>query len=463
MAHLTDLEELLATIPGSDIRDYMREAMNCYMAGAYRGTLVLSYIALFDDLLIKLGELGQINADAKQVHTDAVKRKGDQDVYENFLIDQLTSKNLITVLDGSFLTTLKSLRNKSAHPSGHKPSAEEARFVFFETVSRFLAKPILSTTHLVDQLVARLSNSNFFPSTTVADITSVVVEETKTLHDEAMTQLVAKVCKEVLSPDATRKANAVCLLIGLARLERDSSKAALQSKLIVQKADDASYANVITQTISANGKLVVGLTPATVGRIRAVLSKKIEETTNAVAESKLLHPTSALSSIAATLPVADLLAVYKPEFEALFAKRAHSTFVVKLVQDCPALLPLYMPQLLARAGSSTFDVAKSVATAIDSLDAPLAALLSDEQALQLVAAIIKTAEWGTWAAKGVVNSKFSDAPALRAKARAFVEANGAAASAYLATELGATLKFDSFVADHLTDDVDTAGAGTEAE
>lgn len=57
MAHLTDMEELRATIPGADIRDYMREAMSCYMASAYRGAVVLSYIALFDDLLAKLGEL----------------------------------------------------------------------------------------------------------------------------------------------------------------------------------------------------------------------------------------------------------------------------------------------------------------------------------------------------------------------------------------------------------------------
>ena len=116
------MEELLARIPGADIRDYMREAMSCYMAGAYRGALVLSYIALFDDLLTKLGELGNVNSEAKLIFTEATKKKTDQDVYESYLINQLTSKNLISGLDSSFLTTLRTLRNKSAHPSGHKPS-----------------------------------------------------------------------------------------------------------------------------------------------------------------------------------------------------------------------------------------------------------------------------------------------------------------------------------------------------
>ena len=124
----------------------MREAMCCYMAGAYRGAVVLSYIALFDDLLAKLGELANVNATAKTIFLEATKKKADQDVYESYLIDQLASKNLISGLDSSFLATLRTLRNKSAHPSGHKPSPEEARFIFFETVDRFLSKPILSTT-----------------------------------------------------------------------------------------------------------------------------------------------------------------------------------------------------------------------------------------------------------------------------------------------------------------------------
>ena len=44
MPHLTDMEELLGAIPSTETRDYMREAMSCYMAGAYRGCIVLAYI-----------------------------------------------------------------------------------------------------------------------------------------------------------------------------------------------------------------------------------------------------------------------------------------------------------------------------------------------------------------------------------------------------------------------------------
>lgn len=452
MAHLTDFEELLASIPGVDIRDYMREAMNCYMAGAYRGSLVLSYIALFDDLLAKLGELANVNATAKTIFLEATKKKADQDVYESFLIDQLTSKNLITGLDSSFLTTLRTLRNKSAHPSGHKPSPEEARFIFFEVVDRFLSKPILSTTHLVDDVVARLKNTNFFPSTTISDIRNVVRDELASLHDEAMPQLVAKMGAAITSADAETRKNASFFLIGLSNLDSAAANSALQSKLIGPKADDATFHDLLTQALSANGKLLSGLNGTTVERIRAMLAVKISEITSALSETKLIHPTSALISISSAVPEADFVATFKPELEALFEKRAHSEFVVKLVREKPSLLSIYLPILLSKAGASDFATANSFSNAVDKLDESLSALLTDEQAFQLVVAITKAAGWGAWSAKAIVSSKFAATPSLRSKTLAFAEANEVAASGYINAQLDEAKPISEFVAANLTDE-----------
>lgn len=446
------MEELLARIPGTDIRDYMREAMSCYMAGAYRGALVLSYIALFDDLLAKLGELGNVNAAAKTIFTEATKKKTDQDVYESYLIDQLTSKSLISVLDSSFLTTLRTLRNKSAHPSGHKPSPEEARFIFFETIDRFLSRPILSTTQLVDELVARLKNSNFFPSTSISDIRNVVRDELTNLHDEAMPQLVAKMAAAVTSTDASIKKNSSFFLIGLSKLDKPPANAALQTKLIASKADDPDYQDVITQALSANGKLIVGLSGTPVERVRAILAKKISEITSALSETKLTHPTAALISLADAVPEADFLAMFQPEIEALFDKRAHSEFVVKLVKDKPSLLPIYLPVLIAKAGSSDFGTANSFANAVESLDGSLGEILTNEQSLQLIVAIIKAANWGAWSAKAAASAKFAGVPTLRSKALAYIAANEATAAALIEAKLGESKPMSEFVAAHLTDE-----------
>lgn len=446
------MEELLARIPGTDIRDYMREAMSCYMAGAYRGALVLSYIALFDDLLAKLGELGNVNAAAKSIYTEATKKRADQDVYESYLIDQLTSKNLISGLDSSFLTTLRTLRNKSAHPSGHKPSPEEARFVFFETIDRFLSKPILSTTQLVDELIARLKNSNFFPSTVISDIRNVVRDEISNLHDEAMPQLVAKMAAAVTSSDASIKKNSSYFLIGLSNLDKQSANTALQNRLIAAKADNTDYHDVIIQALSANGKTVFGLTGTPIERVRAMLAKKISEITSALSETKLTHPTAALISIAEAIPEADFLTTFKPEVEALFEKRAHSEFVVKLVKDKPSLSPIYIPILIAKAGSTDFATANSFSNAVEALDTSLGEMLTDEQSLQLIVAIIKAANWGAWSAKAAVSTKFSGVPTLRKKAIAFIAANEAAAATLVEEKLSETKPMSEFVAANLTDE-----------
>lgn len=445
------MEELLATIPSTDIREYMREAMSCYMAGAYRGSVVLSYIALFDDLLLKLGELANVNSTAKTIYADAFKRRADQDVYETYLIDQLASKNLISGMDSSFLITLRTLRNKSAHPSGHKPSAEEARFIFFETINRFLSQPILSTTHLVDEIVARLKNSNFFPSVVIADIKTVVGDEIAALHVEATTQLVAKLTSAIVSVDSAVANNARLFLVGLANHDTEVIRAALQSRLVMAKADNSAYADLLTQVLSSNGKLFIGLNASCVSRIRSIVANKIADVTGATAESKLIHPTQALTSIAFAIGEADFASTFHAELQALFEKRAHSEFVAKLVCDKPSLLSQYLPALLGRAGSSDFNTANSFANSIESLDGVLSKLLTNEQALQLLVAVIKAANWGAWSAKGVTSAKFASAPLIRAKALAHIAAEKSAAAAYIKETLSDSKPIDDFVATHLVD------------
>ncbi|EPG2069829.1 hypothetical protein L7A04_003798, partial [Acinetobacter baumannii] len=186
MANLRDMEELVLTIENENIRDYMREALSCYMTKAYRGCIVLSFIALFDDITSKLEKLGGVNKVAKTIYENAKAKKDAQDVYENFLIEQLKSKNLLSEMDSEFAEILRRLRNKSAHPSGHRPSAEEARYVFFEVINRFLSKPIFSTNHLVGEIIDRLTNDNFFVETGINKIAEVVEEEISSLHLEAI-------------------------------------------------------------------------------------------------------------------------------------------------------------------------------------------------------------------------------------------------------------------------------------
>lgn len=430
----------------------MREAMNCYMAQAYRGCIVLSYIALFDDLLAKLDQLGNVNSDAKAIFIEASRRKNDQDVYESYLIDQLSSKKLLSVLESGFLGTLRTLRNKSAHPSGHKPSAEEARFIYFETVSRFLARPILSTTQLVDEIILRLSNGNFFPSLITSDMKIVVTEELAALHEEAVPQLVIKLVAAKTAADANVSKNAGYFLIGLAALDRDGVNQALQTRLIAAKADDSAFAKTVLEVISTNGKIFVGLSATVVSRLRAALGAEIDELTGALRENSLIHPVHVFGSLAKHLTEGDLYDTFKQELTALFNKSPYSPALINMLSTRPTILRDYSTKILSNAGSSDFATANAFASAIGSIESQIAALFTDEQAFQLIVNIKRAADWNAFGSKGLVRSKFSDIPTLRTKALAYANSSKEAAGIYADDKLTGFQSIDHLIATDLTEE-----------
>jgi hypothetical protein len=241
MAHLADMEELLQKIPNKNIANYMEEALKCYNSSAFRGCIVLSCIALFDDLVRKLSEIRHVNKKAKEIHDEVVKRQNNQDVYENHLMDQLASNKIISELDSSTVDVIKSRRNKAAHASGHFPSAEEARFVYFEVISKFLIKKEFSSKVLADEILTRIENGNFFPSNMISDIENVVTHEIKLLHPDAYPYLITKLIDEIKSSSANLSQNALYFIDGLAALNKPEINKIITAKLLENKLDDANY------------------------------------------------------------------------------------------------------------------------------------------------------------------------------------------------------------------------------
>lgn len=110
---------------------------------------------------------------------------------------------------------LRTLRNKAAHPSGHKPTAEEARYVYSETINRFLSKPVLSTTQVADQILSKLTNSYLFPTSNIQDHAIVVNEGVKNLHHDGYSYLLKKLIESLDNANEQIKLNAKRYLLGL--------------------------------------------------------------------------------------------------------------------------------------------------------------------------------------------------------------------------------------------------------
>lgn len=84
--------------------------------------------------------------------------------------------------------------------------------------------------------------------------------------------------------------------------------------------------------------------------------------------------------------------------------------------DAPQLRGKVVDIWAKRAGSSTFDIANGFADAMPQLDSHADIFLSDEDALNLVIAVVKAAERRAWNSQSLRESHFANTPTIAAKA-----------------------------------------------
>ena len=452
MPHLHDMEELVNSIDDNQVKDYMEEALSCYMANAYRACIVLTYIALFDDIVKKLGELGKVNKKAKNIHNEAQKKINAQDVYESYVIDQLKANSLLPALDATFLDTLRVLRNKSAHPSGHNASAEEARFIFYEAIQRFLSKPILATTQLVDEILSRLDEKHFFPSTDISKISSVVKKELENIHHETFPYLINKFLEKTLSTNVDVSKNAGFFFTGLAYLKDPKATEYIRKYAIEKKCSDSKYSLLILRLISADGSLLVDLEPVTYDRLQSVISERIGNVESSLEHTRFSHPSSVLKSILEGAGEDLLIDKFENELVQFFEKNILSSYFVAHMAGYPKVNDLYLGVAYNKAGSADFDTANHFSRNLNDVDSYLSKSLSGEQVFLLLANVFKAADWGAWGAQALRNSNFSSIPEIKKIAIEYVKSDEEAAKEKYKEVTGDDKGFDNSIKEHLFDD-----------
>jgi len=420
MNHLTDFEELITRIENPAVANYMHEAMACYMASAYRGCIVMSFIALFDDLLSKLGELACVNKEARRIYQRALKLQEDQKVFERFLIGELSRTRLIPELDASTLEIIRQRRNRAAHPSGHHPSAEEARFIFFTTIDRFLSQPLLRTKQLVEELAARLGNKYFFTSESVSANADIVRGEIKLLHREGLPALVSMLAEKTTGELAAGAQNAVRFLAGLAGLDEPHINQVLQSRLISPKTDDQRFSQVVLSLVAANGKLAAKLEGATALRLKEVLADQIRELKRDANPNMLKHPARFLISLLDSGQEELLEQTFAEEAALCLQKFPFISFFGPVLGCRSVFRDHYASVLLEHARSIEFEQANDLARATPELDGQLAELLCHQECFSLVLGVLEAARHGAFASQDLKNGRFAAIPLLKEKAAIFL-------------------------------------------
>ena len=159
-------------------------------------------------------------------------------------------------------------------------------------------------------------------------------------------------------------------------------------------------------------------------------------------------PAHTLGSCVAELGEAATLADLKDFCDYVVASTPYTPELIPTLGSAPDLFGRLFNNYLARASSSQWGDSNPFAVAVPALDAPLAALVTDEQAFKLLAAIKKGAEWSGHGPRALVNTSFATLPALKLKAHAFANADPAAASALL-EKRNVEVTLVTFLSDHL--------------
>ncbi|ECE4889775.1 hypothetical protein DDF77_06450 [Salmonella enterica] len=416
MSSLRDMEELISDIVDVELKEYMREALTCYMTGAHRACVVLSFIAIFEDLLKKLDGMASTNKVARAIFTEINKKREEQKVYENDLLNRLKAERIITEIDAEFLTLLKTLRNKAAHPSGHKPTAEEARYVFSETISRFLSKPVLSTTQVADQILSKLTNTYLFPTTNIQDHATVVNEGVKNLHHDGYSYLLKKLLESLDSPNEQIQVNAKRYLLGLSSNPLNTDVLEQIKKQVLEAcSSEETKTQLLMECISTNGNLIKGLDDIVYLRINKMFESIISTTKTADQHTYLRHPVQIVRSII-SLDKAVVDKFFKDNVDDVLNKYKFSPLLMKIVKNKEWARAELINNIFEKAGSSTFDEANSFARSASVYDKDIAVIMNEIECFELIMHVCDAGVWGAYGAEGMMKGKFNNIPEIKSKA-----------------------------------------------
>lgn len=416
MGHLRDMEELIGFIDDISMQNYMREALRCYMTDAHRACIIMSFITIHENIYTKLDRLALVNSTAKKIHDEISPLRENQAVFEKEMIDKLTKANIISKLDSSFIDVLGKLRNKSAHPSGHSPSAEEARYVFSESISRFLSKPILSAHQVSDEILESLGGGNLFPTLKVTDYAVIVQHELSRLALEGVPYLLNKLIYSLDDANETIKRNALRFILGMGFEGADERIVAFIKKILIEKQiHKTERESCIVLLISCNYKLLEGLNAPTYIRMNEVITRNNEQTDGTVTTNKTKHPLQNLKSITKIDP--DISKVnLKGAAIAIINKFKYNTDLYPIIEKCSWMMEELFEILLNMARAYDFGSANDFAKFAINADEELSKILSEKQCFSLLCGIYKAKTYSANQAEKIVNNNFKSLPKIREKA-----------------------------------------------
>lgn len=175
---LSDLDELVLKCRDEKAKSYIREAVACYKSGAFRSSIVSTWIAVAFDIIDKYKELslaGDKQAEGVIQAFEAARLANDISASLKFERELLTNARdkfqLISHVEFTDLDRLQQDRNRCAHPSMtvdseiFNPPAELARVHMRSAVEYLLQYPPAQGKYALGLLLKEV-DSGYFPADT---------------------------------------------------------------------------------------------------------------------------------------------------------------------------------------------------------------------------------------------------------------------------------------------------------
>ncbi len=277
---------------------------------------------------------------------------------------------------------------------------------------------------------------------------AVLSQEVANLGPAAKPFLINRVVRSLDEVDTTVVSNARNFLLALVTRQEPADRALIVKGFLDPRSSDAQFAEFVSMLVASDPILLSSLETGTKLRVRTLLMLNAQTAGVALPYQQLRHPAHVLGLCVAQLGEAFVLAELREFFDWVVAKAPYTPELLPALAHAPDLFGRLFQNYLARAGSSQWGMSNPFAAAVPALDAPLAALTTDEKAFKLLASIMKGAEWNGHGPRALINSSFSTLPALKVKARSFAATNPAGAAAALA-EQQVDMEFAEFLSDHL--------------
>jgi hypothetical protein len=174
---IADLDELVLKCKAVQARAFIAEAIGSYRAGAFRSSIVATWIAVAYDFIDKLRQLdltGDKQAKKYLTEFESIRKTGDVPAalrFERQILDRARELELISDLEQKDLERLREDRDRCAHPSmnwldeAYQPSPELARLHLRNAITHLLQHPPVQGKAALERLVSEVG-STYFPRDT---------------------------------------------------------------------------------------------------------------------------------------------------------------------------------------------------------------------------------------------------------------------------------------------------------